>query len=104
TGTEGDDTVRGYAGQIDSGDSIALGAGFDTLQMLSRNMDFHSADFMQFSGIDNLDVTASAGRVRLVIGDGFVDASDRHALTITYGDGGIGLLDTSGLNHARNKV
>ncbi|MGZ9109464.1 MAG: calcium-binding protein, partial [Micavibrio sp.] len=105
TGTDGDDTVSAYIGQLSAEDSLAMGKGFDTLSITSSSFTFDSNDYSKLYGIDNLDVTGSSSqRAQVVLNNAFLDATDSDKLTITHGEDGLKLLDTSTLDHAKYDV
>lgn len=97
TGGTGFDTVKGYAGHINTADTITLGAGYDTLKILSGAYTFDSKLYSKFSGIDHLDLLSANGKGKVVLDKGFLERTDSDALTITFGSGGLALLDTSAL-------
>ncbi|GEM_PF-2101672 len=95
-GTTGGDTVSGYAGQINTGDAINLGAGFDTLKILSGSWTFDSKLYQKLSGIDHLDLTAPNDRAKVILDKSFLQRTDKSELTISFGSD-KGVVDASAL-------
>ncbi|NCC22331.1 MAG: hypothetical protein EOM26_07700, partial [Alphaproteobacteria bacterium] len=96
-GTTGNDTVHTWAGQMDAGDRIQLGEGFDTLVFRNTGLKFDSAVYKGLSGIDHLDMTASTGKAFVVLDEAFLRSTDDGAIKITFGSAGLGGLDASRL-------
>ncbi|NCC20840.1 MAG: hypothetical protein EOM26_00085 [Alphaproteobacteria bacterium] len=103
-GTALNDRVSAWEGQLDSGDVADLGEGYDTLLIRNGNPNFVSDDFPGFTGVDHLDITASAGGANVVLGSGFVGSSDNGQVTISFGNDGMEWLDTSALDHDATDV
>ncbi len=97
TGTDGNDIVRTWAGQMDAGDVIQLGEGYDTLLYRNTGLTFDSAQYPNLSGIDHLDLTASTGGARVILDEAFLRTTDAGELTITFGPEGLREFDTSNL-------
>jgi endoglucanase len=104
TGTADNDIVRAWDGQLDPGDIAELGEGFDTLYLRSYSPEFNSNDFPGFTGIDHIDVTAAGGESKIILGEKFLSESDNGQVTLSFGRGDIGLLDTSALDHETKDV
>ncbi len=90
----GADIAQMYASTFQAGDSLNLGAGLDTLQLMTSKWAFDSNAYAMMKGIETLDVTAVIAMPKLVIGYDMATGSDTGKLTVLYGPTGIGLLDT----------
>lgn len=101
-GTEHDDTVYGYGGQIDLDDVLDMGLGFDTLHSLSSSWTFDSRSYTGFSGIDHLDMTGV--KAKITLDNGFMSHTDSGKLTVSYDARGIAMLDTSKIDSGRYEV
>lgn len=104
TGTSGNDLLQSYSAQCNTGDTINLGAGYDTLHILSTSITLDTSLYSRISGIDNIDVTAANTKAKIILDQRFLDASDNDRITITFGSKGLGGLDTSHLNSGEYEV
>ncbi|MFP4313020.1 MAG: hypothetical protein ACLFR0_01725 [Alphaproteobacteria bacterium] len=97
-GTTGDDEITTWMGQLGSDDTVALGAGFDTLAIRNSGLTLDLSQLPNFSGVDHIDITASDGSARIIVDEGFMQSTDNQSLSISYGTAGFSDLDVSALD------
>lgn len=98
-GTDGDDVVETWMGQLGAEDKVALGKGHDVLKILNTGMTLDTALLKNFSGVDGIDITASTGKANILLTEDFVKQSDNNKITITYGKAGYGKILTDAPSH-----
>ncbi len=94
-GTSANETIRAYTAQLTASDRIDLKTGFDTLKFESTSLSFNSSLYANLDGIDNIDVSDTGLRAKLILDSSFLQSSDHGEVTITFGTRGLGGLDTS---------
>lgn len=101
----GSDTVLVWTSNLDPAlDVFDLGAGTDSMIFQTAGgFTFDSTRFSLMRGIEILDVSAATGP-NLVISDSLAGDNERGELTILFGAGGIGSLDTSGVDADHNVI
>lgn len=102
----GNDTVLVWVSNLDPAvDVFDLGAGTDSMIFQTTEaFTFNAARFSLMRGIEILDVSAAQTGPSLVISDSLAGDNDRGELTILYGAGGIGSLDTSRVDADHNVI
>jgi len=103
TGSAKADTVEGYTSQINTADTINLGAGYDTLKFRSGSATFDTKLYQKLSGVDHLDMTVPNDRAKVILDKSFLDRTDNGELTISFGSA-KGVVDTSGLKSGEYKI
>jgi Ca2+-binding RTX toxin-like protein len=67
--------------------------------LLNTSASLDLRTYSKLYGIDEIDITASTGGVKVILADALLAASDQKAVTIHYGSATVS-VDTSYLNHA----
>ncbi|MEQ9121965.1 MAG: calcium-binding protein, partial [Alphaproteobacteria bacterium] len=98
-GGAGADMVSAYISTLGASDRLDLGAGEDTLKILSGSFTLDFAQIGPVNGLDVIDVSA-ASVARVFLDDDVVRASDHGVVTIRMGAAGIERLSTAPVGDA----